>query len=64
MDRFTTTVDVSVENHLPEDLDLSGLVSRIESYVRVVPVGPHAVTFELLALGVDGFQGELTGLFA
>ena len=53
MDRLAATVDLALEVHIAEDLDVAGLEVRDIGEVRMIPVGVDAQAFEAVALDAD-----------
>ncbi|MNS34601.1 hypothetical protein D3C72_667290 [compost metagenome] len=64
VDGLQATVDVALLGHLPEDLDLLGLVSRVHGQVGVLPVGHDAQSAELGLLAFEVGLGKSSALLA
>mmetsp|Transcript_52390 Transcript_52390/g.104099 ORF Transcript_52390/g.104099 Transcript_52390/m.104099 type:complete len:308 (+) Transcript_52390:1063-1986(+) len=62
--RLSPAVDMSFEEHVAKDADLSCFILRLQCEVGLLPIAPHTVPPEGVALLRDRLFGERSGFFA
>ena len=64
MHRFQAAINMSLQNHVAEDPDLSGFVVLLQAEVRLIPVGPDPPALEAFHLPFHLLSGVSSSLFA